>query len=75
MRDPIAESLAQAVSDSGIKKKFIAQKSGIPYHRVLRILASEGVVLTASEFLRMCSALQIDPAEMKAQAASPTPSA
>lgn len=56
----VEESIKQYIEDNGIRQNFVGEKSGISPALLSRILRGERK-LRASEFLSICTALNLDP--------------
>lgn len=56
----INEHLNAIISEKGIKQVYIAQKTGITTDNISKILKGNRRIL-ADEFLKICTALDIDP--------------
>lgn len=56
----IQAKIAEYVFSSGIKRSFIAEKTGYPYNTVRNILSCKKK-MTADEFVTFCRVLNKDP--------------
>ena len=65
----INQKLNEYLTENGIKQCFVAQKTNIPKDIVSKILKGDRRIL-ADEFLKICSALNIDPNIFRDQKAS-----
>lgn len=58
------EQLDKYVKDNGIKQAYIAQQTGLSADTISKVLRGERRMM-ADEFLNICFALGIDPAQFK----------
>ena len=52
--------MRQQIVNNGQSKRFVAERSNISYQRLQRIF-NQGAVMSATEFLRLCKTLKLDP--------------
>ena len=56
----VEQKLSEYIESKGIKKQFIAERSGVDYQVLCRCL-SEKQPLKANEFLAVCKVLEVNP--------------
>ena len=56
----VEQKLSEFIESKGIKKQFIAERSGVDYQVLCRCLA-EKQPLKANEFLAVCKVLGVNP--------------
>ena len=59
------QKIAAKIAENGIQIKFIANKAGVPYNRLQPSLKGHRR-LTVDEFLAVCSVLDVNPADFRA---------
>ena len=60
----IAKSLNRYITDHGIKKTYLAQKTGLSADTISKMLNGKRRIF-ADEFLKICEALEIDPNDFR----------
>lgn len=56
----VEKKLSEYIESTGLKKQFIAEKSGVDYQVLCRCL-NEKQPLKANEFLAVCKVLEVNP--------------
>lgn len=55
-----ASTIKAIVNSRGIRYSKLAENAGIEYQRIIRIF-NQGAIMTGTELLRLCYALDLDP--------------
>lgn len=61
---PIYQQLSSYISQKGLKQTFVAEKAGLTADNLSKILNGNRRLM-ADEFLKICSALSLDPKEFQ----------